>query len=158
YNLDFERSRSLYLLLRFATNFPWHTPPDQHRCFQGLLAPPCASPVVRSRSNLRRCRPALLPKRAELENLRQLRDLSGTLAIQMQALDSKISTLKDGTEAVAYVLSNWDNVIRAITLASSKAGGLGEPESDSKNVEKPRNDLPSTLVRIPAEPRDKTGE
>ncbi|CRL19941.1 DASH complex, subunit Dad2 [Penicillium camemberti] len=97
-------------------------------------------------------------KKAELENLRQLRDLSGTLAIQMQALDSKISTLKDGTEAVAYVLSNWDNVIRAITLASSKAGGLCDPESDSKNVEKPRNDLPSTLVRIPAEPRDKTGE
>ncbi|CAP92845.1 Pc16g01750 [Penicillium rubens Wisconsin 54-1255] len=86
-------------------------------------------------------------KKAELENLRQLRDLSGTLAIQMQALDNKISTLKDGTEAVAYVLSNWDNVLRAITLAS-------------KNVEKPRNDarLPSTLVRIPAEPRDKTGE
>ncbi|CDM30023.1 hypothetical protein DTO013E5_8278 [Penicillium roqueforti] len=98
-------------------------------------------------------------KKAELENLRELRDLSGTLAIQMQALDNKISTLKDGTEAVAYVLSNWDNVLRAITLASSKAGGLYEPESDSKNVEK-RNDprLPSTLVRIPAEPRDKTGE
>ena len=37
-------------------------------------------------------------KKAELENLRQLRDLSGTLAIQMQALDNKISTLKDGTE------------------------------------------------------------
>ncbi|OQD96458.1 hypothetical protein PENSOL_c016G03067 [Penicillium solitum] len=100
----------------------------------------------------------IVAKKAELENLRQLRDLSGTLAIQMQALDSKISTLKDGTEAVAYVLSNWDNVIRAITLASSKAGGLCEPGSDSKNVEKPRNDLPSTLVRIPAEPRDKTGE
>ncbi|OQE14328.1 hypothetical protein PENFLA_c039G09418 [Penicillium flavigenum] len=100
-------------------------------------------------------------KKAELENLRQLRDLSGTLAIQMQALDNKISTLKDGTEAVAYVLSNWDNVLRAITLSSNKAGGLYEPtESDSKNVEKPRNDarLPSTLVRIPAEPRDKTGE
>lgn len=37
-------------------------------------------------------------KKAELENLRELRDLSGTLAIQMQALDNKISTLKDGTE------------------------------------------------------------
>ncbi|KAJ5359880.1 hypothetical protein N7517_009071 [Penicillium concentricum] len=94
-------------------------------------------------------------KKAELENLRQLRDLSGTLAIQMQALDNKISTLKDGTEAVACVLSNWDNVIRAITLASSKAGGLYE-QSD-QNVEKPRN-LPSTLVRIPAEPREKTVE
>jgi hypothetical protein len=37
-------------------------------------------------------------KKAELENLRQLRDLSGTLAMQMQALESKVSTLKDGTE------------------------------------------------------------
>lgn len=37
-------------------------------------------------------------KKAELENLRQLRDLSGTLAMQMQALESKVATLKDGTE------------------------------------------------------------
>jgi len=37
-------------------------------------------------------------KKAELENLRQLRDLSGTLAMQMQALENKVSTLKDGTE------------------------------------------------------------
>lgn len=37
-------------------------------------------------------------KKAELENLRQLRNLSGTLAMQMQALESKIATLKDGTE------------------------------------------------------------
>lgn len=37
-------------------------------------------------------------KKAELENLRQLRDLSGTLALQMQALENKVSTLKDGTE------------------------------------------------------------
>lgn len=39
-------------------------------------------------------------KKAELENLRQLRDLSGTLAMQMQALESKIATLKDGTEGI----------------------------------------------------------
>lgn len=39
-------------------------------------------------------------KKAELENLRQLRDLSGTLAMQMQALESKIATLKDGTEGM----------------------------------------------------------
>ncbi|KAJ5129209.1 uncharacterized protein N7515_005248 [Penicillium bovifimosum] len=101
-------------------------------------------------------------KKAELENLRQLRDLSGTLAMQMQALESKISTLKDGTEAVAYVLSNWDNVLRAITLASKKASGLHDPatEPSTKNVENARNQprLPSTLVRIPAEPREKTGE
>lgn len=42
-------------------------------------------------------------KKAELENLRQLRDLSGTLAMQMQALESKIATLKDGTEGGFYL-------------------------------------------------------
>ncbi|KAJ5909166.1 DASH complex subunit DAD2 [Penicillium taxi] len=83
-------------------------------------------------------------KKAELENLRQLRDLSGTLAIQMEALESKIATLKDGTEAVACVLANWDNVLRAITLASTKASGL-----DSVDNER----LPATLVRIPTESR-----
>lgn len=42
-------------------------------------------------------------KKAELENLRQLRDLSGTLAMQMQALESKIATLKDGTEGSSHL-------------------------------------------------------
>ena len=37
-------------------------------------------------------------KRAELENLKQLRDLSGTLSSQMQALEEKLGTLRDGTE------------------------------------------------------------
>ncbi|KAJ6088281.1 DASH complex subunit DAD2 [Penicillium sp. IBT 16267x] len=85
-------------------------------------------------------------KKAELENLRQLRDLSGTLAMQMQALESKIATLKDGTEAVACVLANWDNVLRAISLASKKAGGLHDPDQ----TEDPNDtSLPATLVRIP---------
>ena len=37
-------------------------------------------------------------KKAELENLKQLRDLSGGLAAQMQALEAKLSTLSNGTE------------------------------------------------------------
>ena len=39
-------------------------------------------------------------KRAELENLKQLRDLSAGLAGQMQALEEKLATLADGTEGV----------------------------------------------------------
>ena len=39
-------------------------------------------------------------KRAELENLKQLRDLSAGLATQMQALQEKLSTLSDGTEGL----------------------------------------------------------
>ncbi|RMJ28224.1 DASH complex subunit DAD2 [Aspergillus sp. HF37] len=37
-------------------------------------------------------------KKAELDNLKQLRDLSGALSSQMQMLEGKIATLKDGTE------------------------------------------------------------
>ncbi|KAJ6131013.1 DASH complex subunit DAD2 [Penicillium sp. IBT 18751x] len=97
-------------------------------------------------------------KKAELDNLRQLRDLSGTLAMQMQALESKIATLKDGTEgAVACVLANWDNVLRAISLASSKASGSPTESTGPETDESPSR-LPATLVRIPAEHRDKTGE
>lgn len=77
-------------------------------------------------------------KRAELENLKQLRDLSAGIAAQMQTLEEKLSLLSDGTEglfhsvlihislctngwstAVAAVLSNWHNVLRAINMASS---------------------------------------
>jgi len=81
-------------------------------------------------------------KRAELENLKQLRDLSAGLATQMEALEQKLATLSDGTEgvqsaggeyigfinaergsiAVAAVLANWHNVLRAINMASSKIG------------------------------------
>lgn len=37
-------------------------------------------------------------KKQELDNLKELRDLSGGLAAQMQALEEKLSTLSDGTE------------------------------------------------------------
>ena len=48
-----------------------------------------SSPLLSARIN---------EKKAELESLRQLRDLSGGLAAQMQALEEKLSTLSDGTE------------------------------------------------------------
>ena len=37
-------------------------------------------------------------KKAELENLKELRDLSAAVANQMEALEAKLSTLSDGTE------------------------------------------------------------
>ena len=59
-------------------------------------------------------------KKVELENLRQLRDLSGGLAGQMQQLEEKLSTLSSGTEAVAAVMGNWNNVLRAVHMASGE--------------------------------------
>lgn len=45
-------------------------------------------------------------KKAELENLKQLRDLSGGLAAQMQALEEKLSTLLDGTEGWTWCFND----------------------------------------------------
>ncbi|CEJ81653.1 hypothetical protein VHEMI01772 [[Torrubiella] hemipterigena] len=85
-------------------------------------------------------------KRAELAHLQDLRDLSGEVASQMEQLEQKLSTLSDGTEAIATVVGNWHNVLRAINMASSKLAPEAEgnqPESDVP--------LPQTLVRIPTE-------
>ncbi|KAL2160074.1 hypothetical protein VTH06DRAFT_1729 [Thermothelomyces fergusii] len=94
--------------------------------------------------------PALLArvneKRAELENLRELRDLSAAIATQMEALEQKLATLSDGTEAIALVLSNWHNVLRAISMASAK---LPKPATEAGDEDQPP--LPQTLVRIPTE-------
>lgn len=57
-------------------------------------------------------------KKAELENLRELRDLSGQLAGQMETLEAKLATLSSGTEAVATVLGNWGAVLKSIHMAS----------------------------------------
>ncbi|KAL3459972.1 DASH complex subunit Dad2-domain-containing protein [Aspergillus heterothallicus] len=102
-------------------------------------------------------------KKAELDGLVQLRDMSKTLATQMENLQTKLATLKDGTESVACVLANWDNVLRAITMASTKLinvknatdGGAGPGDTDDLSS---NSSLPATLVRIPAAEQDKFGE
>ncbi|KAJ0345866.1 hypothetical protein KNSL1_007990 [Colletotrichum chrysophilum] len=68
-------------------------------------------------------------KKAELEHLRELRDLSAAVAGQMEALEQKLSTLSDGTEA---------------KLAKPPADEPSENEDHSMP-------LPQTLVRIPTE-------
>lgn len=41
-------------------------------------------------------------KRAELEDLQQLRDVSSALASQMESLNEKLETLRDGTEGLFF--------------------------------------------------------
>lgn len=43
-------------------------------------------------------------KKIELENLRELRDLSAGLAGQMSVLEDKLATLSNGTEGMLYML------------------------------------------------------
>lgn len=88
-------------------------------------------------------------KKAELENLKELRDLSANVATQMEALEQKLSTLSDGTEGkrdwlsttvcacmsleltiravIAAVVGNWHNVLRAINMASCKSRYRSSP-------------------------------
>ncbi len=61
----------------------------RHPSMGGSQASTGQSPMLMARIN---------EKKAELENLKQLRDLSGGLAAQMQALEEKLSTLSDGTQ------------------------------------------------------------
>ncbi|RSL67224.1 hypothetical protein CEP54_003341 [Fusarium duplospermum] len=119
------------------------------RSFSGHMRNPSASATSSVGQS-----PALLArieeKKAELENLRELRDLSAAVATQMEALEQKLSTLSDGTEAIAAVVGNWHNVLRAINMASSKLAktAANAPSEESQDETGP---LPQTLVRIPTE-------
>ena len=56
-------------------------------------------------------------KKAELENLKRLRDLSGGLAAQMQALEEKLSTLSEGTEGWTHRV---DDACQCLTTATQQ--------------------------------------
>ena len=55
-------------------------------------------------------------KKAELESLKMLRDLSGGLAAQMQALEDKLSTLSDGTEGQRCCIIYWSQTLTIHTM------------------------------------------
>lgn len=82
-------------------------------------------------------------KRAELENLTEVKNLTGSLTAQLKDLEVKLAAMSDGTESVALVLSNWQNVVRSVSLASL---GLLKYSEDDYETGKP---MPETLVRIP---------
>ena len=72
-------------------------------------------------------------KKAELENLKELRQLSAAMASQMEALEQKLTTLSNGTEAIALVLANWHNVLRAINMASCMPSPFHSMHLDPSN-------------------------
>jgi len=94
-------------------------------------------------------------KRTELENLQALRALSAQLATQMSTLEQKLATLRDGTEAVAEVLQNWNGVLGVLGMVGQKLPGLdagaegAQAEGDGEGVRE--QSLPPTLVRVPVQ-------
>lgn len=114
------------------------------------------SSISQSQSSALQAR--ITQKRAELENLKQLRDLSAQLAQQMSALESRLATLRNGTESVAEVLRNWSGVVRVLGMAGEQlrtsaaaTSAATEAETDDRaNTDaKVGQQLPATLVRIP---------
>lgn len=76
----------------------------RHPSMGGSQSTTGQSPMLMARIN---------EKKAELENLKQLRDLSGGLAAQMQALEEKLSTLSNGTEGLTNGLGGYSTVLTA---------------------------------------------
>ena len=77
----------------------------------------------------------------------------------MSSLEEKLSTLRDGAEAVSLVMRNWEGVLGVIvmagqsasTYASTKAEEGGEDENWGREGGEGKVELPVTLVRIPVE-------
>lgn len=81
-------------------------------------------------------------KRADLEMLQEFRQLTAELASNLETAGNQLETMKDGTESVAHILANWQNVIKSVSLAS--LGLLKYTDNDYEESAP----LPEPLVRI----------
>lgn len=81
-------------------------------------------------------------KRQELHDLQELKKFTGILASQLEQIEGKLDLMADGAESVALILSNWQNVVNSVLLAS-----LGLLKYSQKDYEE-NTPLPECLVRI----------
>ncbi|CAG86011.2 DEHA2C06138p [Debaryomyces hansenii CBS767] len=91
-------------------------------------------------------------KKAELENLNEIKKFTSILTNQLDELENKLDYMAEGTESVALVLSNWQNVVKSVSLAS-----LGLLKYSEKDYETGAP-LPECLVRIKLDKDDNVGE
>ncbi|RPA85336.1 hypothetical protein BJ508DRAFT_337651 [Ascobolus immersus RN42] len=96
-------------------------------------------------------------KTRELQDLKQLQQLSGTLVTQIEDLAAKLETLTDGTAKVALILANWGQVLRAVGLAQG-ALPVGEEEEEEEDTTNTEMKLPVPLVRIQVEEGPEEGQ
>lgn len=69
-------------------------------------------------------------KRADLAMLQEFRQLTALLADNLDQVGDQLETMKGGTESVAMILANWQNVIHSVSLASmGLMGGKEMPEA-----------------------------
>jgi len=73
----------------------------------------------------------------------------------MSTLEQKLATLRDGTEAVAEVLQNWNGVLGVLGMVGRTLPGGGEGVQAEGQVRDGEGEgsLPPTLVRVPVQQR-----
>ena len=81
-------------------------------------------------------------KEDQLKDLQEIRASTGVLAEQLEQFEKKLDEMAGGAENVALVLSNWQNVMNTVSMAS-----LGLLEYSKKDYETGRP-IPEPLVRI----------
>ncbi|CUM56444.1 unnamed protein product [Debaryomyces tyrocola] len=91
-------------------------------------------------------------KKAELENLNEIKNFTSILTNQLDELENKLDYMAEGTESVALVLSNWQNVVKSVSLASLGLLKYSEKDYDTGAP------LPECLVRIKLDKDDNLGE
>lgn len=89
-------------------------------------------------------------KRNELESLNEIKKFSAMLNSQLEELEDKMNCMAEGTESVALVLSNWQNVVRSVSLASLGLLKYTAKEKDEKTT----MPMPECLVRIRLDSED----
>lgn len=69
----------------------------------------------------------------------------------MATLEEKLSTLRDGTEAVSEVLKNWSNVLGVLSMVGGQLPKVVDASAGGEKSNVQEGVLPGTLVRIPVE-------
>ncbi|OBA24358.1 DASH complex, subunit Dad2 [Metschnikowia bicuspidata var. bicuspidata NRRL YB-4993] len=81
-------------------------------------------------------------KARQLQELKEINRFTNILAQQLDEIEKKLEVMTDGSESVAYILSNWKNVASAISLASL---GIANHASRVNDNNEP---MPELLVRL----------
>lgn len=81
-------------------------------------------------------------KKEELAQFKLLNKYTYDLVLQLEEIEEKLEVMGDGAESVALILSNWQNVINSISLASLGLLKYNERKDGEENP------LPETLIRI----------
>lgn len=87
-------------------------------------------------------------KRTNLEKLREFKQLTSDLVIQLESIGNKLETMNEGTASVGLILSNWQSVIKSISLASLALVNNQEDQDTRNNNNQQDDKFPEPLVRI----------